>query len=92
MTELNTAFKFVAAGDPLIDTRKWNEAIKTIEKAGFCPECACAGIRVTLRPWQEGNAWLNAGRECPECENFVVSGMQPEYVTDSGPSDADPGL
>lgn len=62
-----------------------------------CPSCGG-----WLGPWERGNAYENAGRECGECMEFFVCGPQPEYAepyggavmypSESIVSDADPGL
>lgn len=58
----------------------------------LCPDCLADGHRVRLRPWQPGNYYEHAGRECPNCESFFRCGEQPEYEPDPWMGDADPGL
>jgi hypothetical protein len=75
---------------------EWRAAEKVIIAAGLCPHCACASepIRSRLEEWQPGNYWQNAGRECPNCGEFIVCGEQPEFENQATEwrGDADPGL
>jgi hypothetical protein len=89
---LNQAFR--VARDEVFDRNLWNQARAVLIKHGYCPSCACGGHRAELRPWEPGGYWTNAGRECYDCEEFVVCGEQPEYgnASDEWRGDADPGL
>jgi hypothetical protein len=85
---------FWVAKAEAFDRNLWNQARAVLIKHGYCPSCACGGHRAELRPWEPGGYWTNAGRECYDCEEFVVCGEQPEYgnASDEWRGDADPGL
>ena len=82
----------VRTHDDVIHVR---EASAVIVAAGFCPTCTCEpeSQNVKLLPWEAGDKFNMAGRECPKCEDFHCCGPQPE--NDMSPdtfSDADSGL
>ena len=74
----------------------WRQARKDLLAAGICPDCATDREPTTshLGPWQPGNYWEHAGRECPNCEEFFPCGEQPEFESAATEyrGDADPGL
>ena len=74
------------------EAKEWSEAEAALIAAGYCPYCACNDLHVKLLDWQDGNYWEHAGRECPDCEQFVICGEQPEYCHDGWRGDYDPGL
>jgi hypothetical protein len=76
------------------EREEWNAARKVLVENGYCPNCARGGEKSQLAEWEPGNYWNHAGRECYNCEEFVVCGEQPEYgdASDEWRGDADPGL
>ncbi len=76
------------------ESRDWKAARKVLVAAGLCPNCACDGHRVRLGKWQPGDYHHNAGKRCPDCEEFVVCGVQTEFESAATEwrGDADPGL
>lgn len=77
---------------PNYERSAYREAERVIVRAGLCPSCIQDNHRARLNRWEPGNYWNNAGRACPDCEEFFVCGEQPEYEPDPWQGDADPGL
>lgn len=87
---LREAMKYAKGSD--YDRATWQEAERVIVRAGYCPSCIQDGHLQRLNPWEPGNYWNQAGRACPDCEEFFACGEQPEYEPDPWQGDADPGL
>jgi len=92
----------VAVAD-IYNEADWLAAERVFKQHRLCPHCACDGRQVNLGRLQESTLDTYAGRECPECEEFVCDPGQdrhfndcsPDYDTDASGmcfSDADPGL
>lgn len=99
---LHEAFKSAITDD--VRPEVWKEAEKALTRGGWCPHCACEGERVKLGRYEAPTHDTYGGRECPQCESFVVCGTQAgsgeflraeEIEVDASGccySDADPGL
>lgn len=83
------------------EPESWLAAEKVFAQHRLCPHCACDGRQVKLGHLQDSTDETYAGRECPECEEFVPDPGQTHwceqnhYDTDASVmcySDADPGL
>lgn len=79
------------------DRKAWQQARDVLVEDGICPACYIdEGKSIHLMPWTPGDAYMHAGCECPQCEEFFKCGEQPEYAPAGGGceehSDADPGL
>jgi hypothetical protein len=83
---------------------QWLIAERVLIRAKLCPHCACDGEISHLGRLQESTEDTYAGRECPNCEEFILDSGQDhrydydrnrDYDTDAAGmcySDADPGL
>lgn len=75
---------FALAVDENCSFGHWNQAERVLYKAGYCPHCACDGVRSKLGKLEPATDETYEGKACLECEEFTPAPHQPPDCWEHG--------